>query len=154
MFNMIDGYTLIKTHLFFVKYNIKMNPFTYVSNISRNSQPNVEKLNPEKASGFFKSPEIVAIIVFGGIYIFIRLVETYLTPLIPEFLTREVSALLRWGPILVPIIFGITYFSKKKKVTTFTNVTNNHGNSNIYTHDYNDSSDSVLKERMMAWTKK
>ena len=115
-----------------------MNPFTYVSNISRNSQSNIEKLKTDQP--FYKSPEIVAIIVFGCIYVFIRCIETYLMPLIPEFLTREVSALFRWGPILVPIIFGITYFSKKKKVTDQSTTYN--------------SSDEVLKERMMAWTKK
>ena len=119
-----------------------MNPFTYVSNISRNSQSNIEKLKTDQP--FYKSPEIVAIIVFGCIYVFIRCIETYLMPLIPEFLTREVSSLFRWGPILVPIIFGITYFSKKKKKKVTSQST---------TSTYN-SSDEVLKERMMAWTKK
>jgi hypothetical protein len=117
-----------------------MNPFTFVSNVSRNSQSNVEKLKDNQP--FYKSPEIVAIIVFGCIYVFIRLIETYITPRIPEILTREVSALFRWGPILVPIIFGITYFSKKKTVKkTLVNSSIN-------------SSDEVLKKRMMSWTKK
>lgn len=130
-----------------------MNPFTYISNISRNSQSNVEKinLNNNQSQGFFKSPEIVAIIVFGCIYVFIRLIETYLTPLIPEFLTREVSALFRWGPILVPIIFGITYFSKKTKSQKSSHL---RYDNNKYINKTNNSSDDVLKERMMAWTKK
>jgi len=113
-----------------------MNPFTFISNISRNKKSNVERVN--NTESFCKSPEIIAIFVFAGIYVFIRLVENYIVPLIPEFLTREVSSLFRWGPILVPIIFGIAYFSKKKIKPT-------------NTKDY---SDEVLKERMMAWTKK
>jgi hypothetical protein len=83
-------------------------------------------------SSFFKSPEILALLVFAGIYIFFRLVETYILPFIPSFFTTEISSLFRWGPILIPIIFGITYFSKENK---------------------NIDEDTILKERMMLWTK-
>jgi hypothetical protein len=74
--------------------------------------------------------EFLTILVFAGLYIFARVVEVCIVPLIPEFFTREISALFRWGPILIPIIFGLTYYKK------------------------NDSSDDILKERMMAWSKK
>jgi hypothetical protein len=87
------------------------------------------------------SPEIVALLVFAGIYIFLRLVETYILPFIPSFFTSEISALFRWGPILVPIIFGITYFSKKNNKKYKEN-----GGQII-------NDDSILKERMMSWTK-
>jgi hypothetical protein len=95
-----------------------MNPFTYISNISKNNKSNIEKIKEEKS--FFKSPEIVAILVFIVI-------------------STEISSLFRWGPILVPIIFSITYFSNKGI---------NYTNKSIST------SDEVLKERMMAWVKK
>ena len=78
------------------------------------------------------SPEIIALLVFAGIYIFLRLVETYILPFIPSFFTTEISSLFRWGPILIPIIFGITYFSKENKII---------------------DEDTILKERMMLWTK-
>jgi hypothetical protein len=84
------------------------------------------------------SPEIIALLVFAGIYIFLRLVETYILPFIPSFFTTEIGALFRWGPILVPIIFGITYFSKKNKT---------------YKKNENIDDDCILKERMMSWTK-
>lgn len=113
-----------------------MNPFIYISNISKNNISNVEKINGDNS--FCKSPEIIAIVVFIGIYGFIRLIETYIVPYIPIFITREMSSLFRWGPIIVPIIFGITYFSKKS--TKKTKIKN--------------TSDELLKKRMMAWTKK
>ena len=137
MFNMIDGYILTLIHLFFVNSYRRMNPFTYISNISRNNKSNAERVN--NTESFCKSPEIIAIMVFAFIYVLIRLIETYVVPRVPGFLTREVSSLFRWGPILVPIIFGITYFSKKKIKNPIT------------PKDY---SDEVLKERIMAWTKK
>ena len=79
-----------------------------------------------------KSPEMIALMVFVGIYVFVRVVETYIIPRVPEFLTREVGALFRWGPVLVPIIFGITYYSKK----------------------LNPVYDTILKERMTTFMKK
>ena len=112
-----------------------MNPLTYISNITRNSKSNVEKINEEKS--LCQSREIIAILVFIVIYIFIRLIEKYVIPIIPGFISKEISSLFRWGPILVPIVFGITYFSKNKVRST----------SQI-------TSDNTLKERMMAWTKK
>lgn len=124
-----------------------MNPFTYISNISRNNISNIDKIN--SCQTLFKSPEIIAIIVFAGIYCLIRIIETYIMPLIPNFFTREISALFRWGPILVPIVFGITYFTKSvnksvnKKVTVTHNKKNNH-----------DNYDNILKDRMLSWTKK
>ena len=80
------------------------------------------------------SPEVIALLVFAGFYVFARIVEIYLLPLIPEFFTREISAIFRWGPVLVPIVFGITFYSKKPS------------NKNY--------DDNVLKERMMMWAKK
>lgn len=126
-----------------------MNPFTYIANISRNSQSNLELVNGTRNSNSFcGSPEIIAVIVFAGIYVIIRLIETYIMPLIPDFLTREVSALFRWGPILIPIIFGITYFSRNNK-KTIKPIHNSNGNT-----VNNISDDTILKERMMLWTKK
>jgi len=114
-----------------------MNPITYISNISRNNKSNVERVN--NTESFCKSPEIISIIVFAFIYVLIRLIETYIVPRIPFFLTREVSSLFRLGPILVPIIFGITYFSNKKIKKSRPPI---------------DYSDEVLQKRMMEWTKK
>lgn len=116
-----------------------MNPFTYISNISKKDRSGIDIINDnlKEEKPFYKSPEIVALIVFAGIYVFIRLIETYIVPLIPEFLVREVSSLYRWGPILVPIIFGITYFSKRK-VKNLKNVKDK-------------SYDDILRERMFAW---
>ena len=76
--------------------------------------------------------------VFGGIYIVIRLVETYISPLIPEFLTSEISSLYRWGPVLVPVVFGVTYFSKRKA-------------KNMKKNAKDKTYDDILKERMLAW---
>ncbi len=114
-----------------------MNPLTYISNISRNNRSNVDIINNslDPSKPFYQSPEIVALFVFGGIYILIRLIETYILPMVPEFLTREVSSLYRWGPVLVPIIFGVTFFSKRKKI------------KNVKDKTYDD----ILKERMLAW---
>ena len=113
-----------------------MNPFVYISNISKNNKSNIEIIKEERS--FCKSPEIIAILVFIGIYVFIRMIEIYLVPLIPNFISTEISSLFRWGPIIVPIIFGVTYFSKTKSHPRLS--------KNI--------SDDVLKERMMAWSKK
>ena len=87
------------------------------------------------SSPLFKSPEVIALFVFAGFYVAARLMELYLLPMIPDFFTREISALFRWGPVLVPIVFGITFFSKKPLSNT----------------KYDDK---VLKERMMSWSKK
>lgn len=126
-----------------------MNPFTYIENISRNSKSNSELVNVKNNSNcFYNSPEIIAVIVFVGIFVIIRLIETYIMPSIPDFLTREVSALFRWGPILIPIIFGITYFSRNNKKTIKPSHTSN---GNIVN---NISDDTILKERMMLWIKK
>lgn len=128
-----------------------MNPFTFLSNISRNKNSNRSNVDIIKETlddkPFYKSPEIVALLVFAGIYILIRLIETYITPLIPEFLTKEVSSLYRWGPILVPIIFGITYFSKTNSPA---HTTMPYGTLRNKTTE---TSENILKERMMAWAK-
>ena len=126
-----------------------MNPFTYIANISRIFESNSQLINKKKNDNYLcSSPEIIAIIVFASFFVIIRLIETYIMPLIPDFLTREVSSLFRWGPILIPIIFGITYFSRnnKKKIKPIHN-----SNGKIVN---NISDDNVLKERMMLWTKK
>jgi hypothetical protein len=126
-----------------------MNPFTCIANISRNSQSNSELINRKNNDNYLcSSPEIIAVIVFAGIFVIIRLIETYMVPLIPDFLTREVSALFRWGPILIPIIFGITYFSRNNKKT----IKHIHSSNSKIVN--NISNDNVLKERMMLWTKK
>lgn len=85
----------------------------------------------------FKSPEIVSILVFFFIYTLIRLIEIYIVPFIPGCISSEISSLFRWGPILVPIIFSITYISRKMKPMK----------------SYS-TSDEVLKERMISWMKK
>ena len=97
-----------------------------MSNISRNSE-----FTNNSVYGYL---ELIALVIFVCIYVLIRLTETYIMPSIPYFLTREVSALFRWGPILIPIIFGITYFSKNKSIL-------------------NNTDDNILKERMMLWIK-
>ena len=124
-----------------------MNPFTYISNISRNNKSNVdnlEKLNNPNIT-LFKSPEIIAILVFAGIYSLIRIIEIYIMPLIPTFFTREISSLFRWGPILIPIIFGITFFTKSINNKVNTTHNNTYNNSNY---------DDILKKRMVSWRTK
>ena len=80
------------------------------------------------------SKEVVALFVFIGMYICVRFAESFVIPKIPSCITREVSSLFRLGPILVTIIFGITYMSKRKK--------SNHTIPDI-----------VLQERMTSWMK-
>ena len=80
------------------------------------------------------SKEVLALFVFIGMYIFIRMVESFVIPRIPYCITKEVSSLFRLGPILVPIIFGITYIVKSKK-------------GNIQT------SNTILEDRMKSWMK-
>ena len=101
-----------------------MNPLTFVSKFSTEN-------NDSCVAG---SPELVALFVFSSLYVIVRVVEIYLIPIIPEKFTRELRALFRWGPIIVPVIFGISYFSCKEKKKG---------------SPYNDQ---VLKERMMAFT--
>ena len=133
-----------------------MNPITYISNISR-KESNSEIVNginnginneTNNNNSLCSSPEIIALIIFACIYIIIRLIETYIIPSIPYFLTSELSSLFRWGPILIPIIFGITYFSRnnKKNIKLVSNLNGKNVN--------NISDDNILKERMMLWTKK
>ncbi len=74
---------------------------------------------------------LLALFVFGGLFIFLRIIEIYIVPYIPSFFTREIGAIFKWGPVLIPIIYGITYFSNDKKLET----------------------DDILKKRMMLWTK-
>ncbi len=89
----------------------------------------------------FRSPETIAICVFAVSYLFIRLTESYLIPIIPEWVRSEAHALVRWSPILLPIVFGIIYL-KPRKVSPPT--------LNKLVQDTNDD---VLKERMKMWMK-
>ena len=104
-----------------------MNPLTYISNISRNNVSNADIV----INNDFKSPEIIALGVFLIIYIIARLIENFVNPFIPSFMTTEISSLFRWGSVLVPIIFGMTYLSKKPIK----------------------SDDKTLKKRIMFWKK-
>ena len=79
--------------------------------------------------------EFVGILVFFGMYFILRLLETYIIPIIPTFITKEIFNLVKWYPILIPIIYGITYLSKKDKKKII-----------------NDN--NILRERMMLWIKK
>ena len=67
----------------------------------------------KKEIPFYKSPEIVSLIVFITMYIVIRIVEKCFIPRIPSFFLCEIKSLCRLGPIIFPIIFGITYYSNK-----------------------------------------
>jgi hypothetical protein len=55
------------------------------------------------------SPEVIAIFVFVGGYILLRIIEKFVTFVVPEWVRGEVYALYRWAPILIPIAFGLTY---------------------------------------------
>ena len=105
-----------------------MNPLTYISNISRNNISNSDIINNKE----FNSPEIIALGVFIFFYLIIRIIEKFIIPIIPSFMTTELTSLFRWSPILVPIIFGFTYYSGNKKETN----------------------DKVLKKRMIFWQSK
>ena len=107
-----------------------MNPITYISDLSKNN-----KITSNDDS--YKSPEIIGILVFAFFYITVRFTESYIIPKIPNFFRNEISSLFRLGPVLIPIVFGITYFSKKK-----------------YKYENKNESDEILKERMMMWSKK
>ena len=85
-----------------------MNPLTYISNISRNNVSGVDIINNNS-----KSPELIALCVFVLIYGIVRLIEKFIVPIIPSFMTTELSSLFKWGHVLVPIIFGMSYYSKK-----------------------------------------
>ena len=70
-----------------------MEPLTYVTNLSKGE----------------KNATFIAIGVFIFFYLIIRLAEKYFIPLIPGFITTEISSLVRWSPILIPVIFGLMY---------------------------------------------
>ena len=78
------------------------------------------------------SPEIVAVIVFIGIYIVIRLTERFISPIIPMFLFTEIKSLYNWGIFLIPLMVG--YASYSNKCTS--------------------SDDKELKKRMLSFLKK
>ena len=73
--------------------------------------------------------EFVAIGVFVLFYIFARMIEYWIIPIIPGFFTGEIKSLFKWSPIIIPVIFGL-----HKKA--------------------NETDDKTLKERMMIWSKK
>lgn len=84
-----------------------MDPLSY---ISRLSERNTQRSNI--------SYELVAISVFVIIYVFIRVTETCIIPLIPEFFRTEISAFYRWFPVIIPIIVGFIYIKPKKNETS------------------------------------
>ena len=88
----------------------------------------------EDKISIYKSPEIISFVVFFIIYISIRSAEKFIIPRIPVFLLSETKSLCRLGPVLFPIIFGITYYSNKKSRTRNT-------------------TDDILKKRMSVWKK-
>jgi hypothetical protein len=75
--------------------------------------------------------ELIAIGVFVFIYILVRLTESYIIPLIPEFIRTETSALFRWSHVILPIVIGFAYYKVPK-------------------HKYINTSDELLKERMKS----
>jgi len=81
------------------------------------------------------SKEFITFIVFVVVYLIIRIIEIKIIPYIPGIITREVSALCRVGPILIPILFGFSMMTKSSSSKQ----------KNI--------PDNILKERMMLWTK-
>ncbi len=87
---------------------------------------------------FIKSKEFITFIIFVVVYVFIRIIEIKIIPCIPIVITREISALCRVVPILIPILFGFSMMSKTS--------------SSSSTKNYN-IPDNILKERMMLWTK-
>jgi len=118
-----------------------MDPLSYVSRLTKN-----KSLPASQESGF--SYEMIAIGVFVFIYVIIRLTESYLLPMIPEFFRTEISAIFRWSPVLVPIIFGLTYMRPGK---TESNTVSWQSERERFTGV---TSDDTLKRRMRAiWSK-
>lgn len=77
-----------------------MDPLTYISRLTDSDM--------KKPVNF----EFMAIGVFVCIYVFVRLIESYVVPRIPSFLVTEVCAFVKWLPVLIPIIFGLFYTKK------------------------------------------
>lgn len=67
----------------------------------------------DKENVYNISPEIVALAVFIFVYILLRLIEVYIIPNIPSFFKTEISSILRIGPILIPILYGLTKYKNK-----------------------------------------
>jgi hypothetical protein len=110
-----------------------MNPLTFISNISNkksNNKSNIELINDKKII----NPEIIALCVFIILYIIVRLIEKFIVPFIPSFMESELSSFFKWGSVLVPIIFGFTYYSKKNTIKEI--------------------DDKILKKRMIFWKNK
>lgn len=56
--------------------------------------------------------------VFVGGYLLLRFIEKFVLHVVPDWIFSEVSALYRWGPVLLPIAFGLTYMNLPKKQST------------------------------------
>lgn len=86
----------------------------YLAHLTRN-KPLHEFMNPDGQKSGFWSPEMIAIAVFAVGYIGLRLTESYVIPMIPEWMRTEAMAFYRWAPILVPVAYGLTYLKPGKK---------------------------------------
>ena len=63
------------------------------------------------------TPILIAFGMFIGGYILLRFTEKFVLHFIPDWIFSEISALYRWGPILLPVVFGLTYMNFTKKDT-------------------------------------
>lgn len=102
-----------------------MDPLTYASRLTQSHDRKSTSL------------EFVALGIFFLLYVFVRLCESYIIPSIPEFIRDEIKALFRWSPVILPVIFGLTYFKDKSWSKKYEGLTI-------------DDDDEVLRRRMWA----
>jgi len=99
------------------------------------------------------SKEVVSLFVFIGMYICVRFTESFVIPKIPSFITREVSSLIRLGPIIVPIIFGLSYIKKSSKFSKFSKFSKSSKSSKSSKKIFvkNSTPNTILENRMKLW---
>jgi hypothetical protein len=88
---------------------------------------------------------MIAIGVFLFFYIIVRLVESYFIPLIPEFIRNEIMALVRWSPVLIPVIFGLAYMRPKRSGPTDQTWERE---KNMVSGTVQETDDEILRKRM------
>lgn len=75
----------------------------------------IAETSPKPSSGFWNL-ETVSVAIFMGGYLCIRLCESFVTFVVPEWVKQEVMRVYRWAPILIPLAFGLTYSKFGKKL--------------------------------------
>ena len=75
----------------------------------------ISESKSKPASGFW-TMETVSVAIFLGGYLFVRLCESFVTFVVPEWVKNETMRLYRWAPVLIPVAFGLTYSKFGKKL--------------------------------------